>query len=293
MKPSKALITLSILTLLLALVQSGVGLFWQDGGQPFLFTTLQGQNIQMYGQGIYHNDPYFSGPILRGTDAITLFVAIPLLAVAIAFYLRGSLRGTIFLSSMLAYFLYDSASLAFGVAYNQLFPLYLAFFSSSLFAFILAFRSIDSEKLVSHATPGLPNRGIAILLLVAAAGLFFAWSPDMISALIKGEVAAIASYTTAVTYILDLGIIVPALILASIYLLQRKPLGYLLGLNLIILLALMGLVVTAQTVAQSLAGITLSAGEFIGKAGSFMVLAIIAIFLIVRFFHHVTEPNVH
>ncbi len=246
----------------------------------------------MYGQGIYHNDPYFSGPILRGTDAITLFVAIPLLAVAIAFYLRGSLRGTIFLSSMLAYFLYDSASLAFGVAYNQLFPLYLAFFSSSLFAFILAFRSIDSEKLVSHATPGLPNRGIAILLLVAAADCS---SPghQHVSALIKGEVAAIASYTTAVTYILDLGIIVPALILASIYLLQRKPLGYLLGLNLIILLALMGLVVTAQTVAQSLAGITLSAGEFIGKAGSFMVLAIIAIFLIVRFFHHVTEPNVH
>jgi hypothetical protein len=40
MKPSKTVIWLSALIVVLAVVAAGVGLFWQDGGSPFSFTTL-------------------------------------------------------------------------------------------------------------------------------------------------------------------------------------------------------------------------------------------------------------
>ena len=292
MKAAKTVITLSILTAVLTLVRCVAGLFGQGGGSPFPFTTLHGQTIQMFGQGLYRYDPYFNGPILQGTDAVTLFVGVPLLLIGILLYRNGSLRGKIFLTSLLAYFLYNSASFAFGVAYNNLFLVYLASFSVSLFAFILAFQSINLHELASRISSGLPHRGIAVLLFLSALGLLFAWLPDIVSGLVHGKVPAIASYTTEVTYVLDLGIIVPVLILSGLLILRRAPFGYLAAPILLIVLAIMGLVITAQSVAQSLAGISLSPGEFIGKAGSFMLLALIAIGLIVRFFRAISETAV-
>jgi hypothetical protein len=43
MKTSKAVVWLSSLIVVLALVAAGIGLFWQDGGHSFSFTTLRGQ----------------------------------------------------------------------------------------------------------------------------------------------------------------------------------------------------------------------------------------------------------
>lgn len=54
MKKQPILNWLVPLIAILALIAAGLGLFWQDGGQPFYFTTLYGQSTLMYGQGIYH-----------------------------------------------------------------------------------------------------------------------------------------------------------------------------------------------------------------------------------------------
>jgi hypothetical protein len=53
-------------------------------------------------------------PIFRGTDAVTLFVSVPLLALSFLLYRRGSLRGALLLVGVLGFFLYYSASLAFS-----------------------------------------------------------------------------------------------------------------------------------------------------------------------------------
>ena len=89
-------------------VTAGAGLFWQDSGTPYSFTTLHGQSIQIYGQGLYRNDSYFKAPIFRGTDFVTLFICLPLLIISFVLYRRGSLKGGILLIGMLSFFLYDS-----------------------------------------------------------------------------------------------------------------------------------------------------------------------------------------
>jgi hypothetical protein len=53
MKTSKIVIWLSSMIVVLALVAAAIGLFYQDGGSAFSFTTLQGQIVQIYGQGLY------------------------------------------------------------------------------------------------------------------------------------------------------------------------------------------------------------------------------------------------
>ena len=118
MKASRTLIILSFLIGLLTAFRCAVGLLWSDEGHAFSFTTLQGQTIQMYGQGLYRLDPYFNGSILRGTDAVTLVVGVPLVMVAMLLHWRGSLRGTMLLAGLHTSFLYNAASYAFGVAHS-------------------------------------------------------------------------------------------------------------------------------------------------------------------------------
>lgn len=284
MKPTKTLIFLAILTALFAVIQSGAGLFWQAEGSPFDFTTLHGEVVKIYGQGIYRYDTYFKAPINRGTDAVTLFLAVPLMTAGLLLYSRGSLRGLLLMTGVLSYLLYNAASVVLGTAYNNLFLAYTVYFSASLFAFIMAFQSVNRGELVSRLSTGVPRKGIAALLFLSAAGLLAAWLPDIIGAALQGTAPAIASYTTEVTYAIDLGIIVPASILAGTLILRRAPLGYLLSSTLLILLVIIGVVVTSQSVFQSLADIDLPIQVFVAKAASFMILALIAVGLLVPMF---------
>jgi hypothetical protein len=47
MKPLKAVTWLSSLIAVLALIATAIGLFWQDRGSTFSFTTLHGQTVQI------------------------------------------------------------------------------------------------------------------------------------------------------------------------------------------------------------------------------------------------------
>ena len=47
MKLSKIVVWLSWLIAVLAFVAAGIGLFYQDGGSAYAFTTLHGQSVQV------------------------------------------------------------------------------------------------------------------------------------------------------------------------------------------------------------------------------------------------------
>ena len=65
---------LTVFIILLAIVTSGLGLFYKTDGEPFNFINQYGDTVRIYGNGIYKNDSYFMAPIHRGTDfTIELF----------------------------------------------------------------------------------------------------------------------------------------------------------------------------------------------------------------------------
>ena len=54
------------------------------------------------------------------------------------------------LSGVLAYFLYNYGSMAIGAAYNSLFLIYVALFSASLFGLVLVLTSLAVQALPAH-----------------------------------------------------------------------------------------------------------------------------------------------
>jgi hypothetical protein len=290
MKNQPALNWLVPLIAVLALVAAGAGLFWQDGGNSYDFTTLYGEKVQIYGQGLYAHDTIFSAGASQGADLIALFIALPLLVVSFVLYRRGSLRGGFLVVSALAYYLYYGASLGFVVAYNNLYLIYLALFSASFFAFILSFTMFDLPTLPTRISQRLPRRGTAVFMFVAGFGTAFIWLSDVVNALsTNGVPEALGVNISLITYTLDVGIIAPAALLAGVLLLRRAPLGYLLTGILSIMLALVGAMVIGQTVMQLNIGVKLSPGQLVGKVGTWIIMGGIAVWLSIAFLRNLSN----
>lgn len=290
MKRNPALDWLIPLIAILAVVIGGVGLFSQGGDGAFSFSTVYGDTVEIYGQGIYRHDTSFVAALFKGTDAITLFVSLPLLLVGYVSYRRGSLRGSIFLIGMLLYFLYIGVTYTFSVIFNSLFLVYTALFSASLFATIIALTTFDAQYLASKVTSNMPHRGIAIFMFVAGLGTMMLWLSELIAPIMTGQAPAnLGPYTTMFTHGFDSAVITPATVVTGIYLLKRKPLGYLLAAPLLILCTIIGMTVIAQTTIQTLAGFVFPIGVYIGMIGSWVVMGAFAVGLATRFFRNGLE----
>ncbi|MBP1468648.1 hypothetical protein EYB53_023240 [Candidatus Chloroploca sp. M-50] len=276
----------------LALITAGVGLFSQGGPGPFVFETLRGQQVEMFGRGLYANDSLFSGAAFRGTDVVTLLIALPLLFACYFLSLRGSQNAPIAQIGVLFYFLYIGASMAFGAAFNAMFLFYAALFSASLFAVITALATFDLQALATRIKPSFPRRSLAIFNIVAGFGTLFIWLSDLIEPLLNGSAPVLLGpYTTMFTHSFDSAVITPAAVMTAIFLLQRKPLGYLLAAPMLMLCTLIGVVVIGQTISQTLEGITFPIGIYIGMIGSWVVMGAFAIGLTISFFRNLSNEK--
>jgi hypothetical protein len=282
MKVSSIVIVLSSLVALLAAIAAATGLSLKGGGGPFLFTTLRGQTAQIFGQGLYEYDTLFIGAGFKGQDAVALFLGVPLLVISIVLYQRGSVSGQLLLTGTLGYFLYLYASMALGASYNRLFLFYIAIFSASLFAFIQVFSAVNLDLVASQIPAGLPRRGLAIFMFAAGLVTLVVWGSPLVVALIKGGPPdRMDSYTTMVTYALDLAIITPATFLCAVLVLRGDPLGVVIAAPLLTLIVLLAPQIILSTIFQKSAGVPFTMGEMIGPVAGFVVLGLIAAWLLV------------
>jgi len=289
MKQHTALNWLVPIIAIIAIVMAGVGIFSGGGNDPRPFITLYGNSVELYGTGIYSHDSSFVATLMKGTDMATLFIAVPLLLIGYSYYRRGSLRGSLFMTGMLTYFLYVGITYTFSVIFNSMFLFYVALFSTSIFATIIAFATFDMASLVGKLTPSTPRKGMAIFLIVAGLSTFMLWLSELIGPLMTGTAPAnLGPYTTMFTHGFDSAIITPACVIAGIYLLRKESLGYLFAVPLLILCTLMGVAVISQTITQALNGIIFPVGVYIGMVGSWVVMGAFAIGLTIRFFRSIS-----
>ena len=248
----------------LALLAAGSGLFWSPAGEPFQFATPRGELVTANGRGLYHFDTVSSAAQQRAQDVVTLALGIPLLLASARMAARGSLRGRLLLSGTLGYFLYTYASMSFNTAYNQLFLVYVALFSLSLFGFVLTLMTFDVAALPARFSDQLPRRGIAGLFFVVGGFLSLAWLGRIGPSLLTGAPPfGLESTTTLVIQVLDLGLVVPLAVIAAVLLLRRRPWGYLLASVALLKFLTMSIAVAAMAVNILIVGEAISAVELV------------------------------
>ncbi|BBB47211.1 hypothetical protein [Pelolinea submarina] len=256
MKSFNTVLKLSVLIALLAAVAAGSGLLWQGSGDSYPFTTLRGETVMIRGHGLYRYDTVASSSQEIGQDIVTLLVGIPLLVYAMLRTRKDAMRGKLLLTGGLAYFLYTYASMSFLTAFNAFFLVYVALFSLSLFAFILALMALDPAEVAAHIGERFPRRAITTYFLVVAAFLALAWLGLVVPPMLTGTApAGLESAITMVIQALDLGVIVPTAILTALLLRKGNAWGYTLSLVVLLKILTMGAALISMIIVQLLSGV--------------------------------------
>jgi hypothetical protein len=284
-------IGLSWLIAALALPAAGFGLFWRGDGGAFAFTTMRGEIVELYGRGLYRYDTLFAAGGAQGNDAVVLLLGIPVLLATTALYRRGSIRWRLLHTGVLVYFLYMYASAALGtVVFNWMFPVYVVLLSASLFAVALSFASVDLRSLARQLSPLAPRYGLAVFLFASGVITLAAWGLPLVTALARGGTTdRLDSYSTEVTFALDLATITPLTFAAGALVLRGAALGYALAVSLLVLETALAPMIAAQTIGQLAAGVTFQPGEVIGPIGGFIALAAGAGWFIAAIARHVSR----
>jgi hypothetical protein len=287
-EPSRGVIVaLGAVIVVLAALATIVGLFARP--DPVAVVTVRGSTAELFGGGVYRYDSVFAGAGNRGTDAVTLLVAIPLLVLCLLGSRRASLRWDLMLSGAVAWFLYVYLTMAVGSAFNPLFLVYVALFSAGLWMLGLVIRNVDLVRLAGQVDR-LPRVGPAVLMLVSAVATAMIWLVPILVAQLAGDTPArLDSYTTVVTTAIDAAVITPAALVAGILILRRSAVGYLMAFPLVVLEAMLAPMIAAQTISQVLAGVSFQPGEIIGPLAGFVVLAGAAVWVQVSVLR-VVEP---
>ena len=228
-KINKGITLLNTFVIISSLIVTICGVCSFHNEHSYEIMNQYGQCIRIWGAGIYAHDSYFKAPIFIGSDFTVLVVVNPLLIISFRrLIINPLLENFIDNFAMMSLLLYYSASLAFGVTYNSLHLIYIAFFGACFYCTALLFAklyTISDKQNLGHQYH--LSKGLKTYLILSGICLYVAWLPDIVISLInKTSLTLIEVYTTEITYVLDMGIISP-LIFLTLYLLNQKNfIGY-------------------------------------------------------------------
>jgi hypothetical protein len=276
----RAATVLSALAALSAIASACAGVFYAGAGEGRTVENRFGQEVALYGSGVYANDSLLKVGATKGTDLVVIAAGLILLALLFVRKNKGAV--TLLRTGLLSIILYASACLVMGVSMNRLFLLYVLQFGSSLFAFVLSLQSTIGEEAYREEVYERRLTGTGIFLIVSGLSVLI-WLTFIVPVMMTGQpMETIEVYTTEPTFALDLAIILPSALFSGIMLLKKRKIGYRIAPVLLTLLTGIGLCVISQTIFQRSLGIALLPGQLFGLVGSFVVLGTVAAALNVR-----------
>ena len=177
---------------------------------------------------VYRDETAFARNAYRGADLVSVLLAVPLLLLALRSARRGSVRGLLLLLGGLAYIAYQYAY-TFAYGWSRLFPIYLTLLALSAFTLAEMLIRIDPHAVADRFYFRARVVGVARFLFVIGLGLGLMEGLQVLVAVVTGNPPPIVAQTghpTSPVYILDLGLIVPMMLLASRWLGRRRPWGF-------------------------------------------------------------------
>lgn len=201
---------------------------------------------------LYHDNDFIRRAWL-GSDITTLFLVVPLLAVALVFSMRGSLRAQLLWVGLLGYILYNYAFYLFGATFNSFFLIYTVLFASSIYALILVLSNLPLRIYRDRFHPKTPVKALSVFMIVIALPLVIFELSQVLTAIFSGKEPAVPPLIFA----MDLSFIIPNMVLAAVLLWRRLAWGYVLTAIMMVkgFTYGLGLVISSASVAEfSLSG---------------------------------------
>jgi len=178
-----------------------------------------------------------------GQDVANVVVAYPALLVLAALAARGSLRAALAWMGVLVYSAYTFAIYAFSVHFGPLFLVYVAVLGLSAYALIGGLTSLSPERVAASVAPAAPRRSTAVLLIAVASAFALLWLAEILPGVFAGttpEALVEVGLPTNPVYVLDLGLLLPAAMIAGVLLLRGRALGYVLAPVILVALIALG-----------------------------------------------------
>ncbi|BDZ67667.1 hypothetical protein [Methanobacterium ferruginis] len=262
----KIIYTNSIAIAFLALIATLAGLFWKE---------------------LYQHDTISGAAQMMGQDLVTLGICIPILLGTLYLIRKDSLRGKLIWMGTIFYFLYSYASMAFLTSYNQLFLVYVAIFSLSLYTLLGELLSLDIRSIKKSFTPGVIQKITAIFLVIIGLMLAGMWLKMIVSSLLTGVApSTLETYTTLVIQALDLGVVVPAALITGLLLFKGKEWGYALASILLMKVSLLGSAILSMIYFMVQNGVNIE----LGQAMFFIIVTVLGIIITVAFYSRIKDP---
>ena len=184
-------------------------------------------------------------------------MVLPLLAVGLWLARRGSLRGRVLWLGALGYLTYTYAVYAVITRFNPFFLGYVALFGLSLYTLVGGLLATDVEAVARRLEDRLPARFVAGYLVVMAGLVALLWLAEIVPATLAGtappSVAAVG-LPANVVHVLDLGVLLPAMLVAARWLVAGRPWGYLLPGVLLVKVGAIGLAVLGMLAWMAVGG---------------------------------------
>ncbi len=265
-----------IMIILLLITVSLCGVLSLDFSNAYSYINQYGDEVKLFGSGIYKADSYFKAPIFIGTDLCVLFFAVPLFLISLIKDLRASTATTqLRLVSIEAICLYYAVSLCLGVKYNRIFVLYVILFSLLFFTLIKRMRNLSRYNYSFEM-----KKSDAVFLIFSGISLCVAWWPDIIPTILNGtSLKLIENYTTEPTYVLDLGIISPLCFISLILMKKKDSFGVVLYAILLQSIIVVAVMMITQSAVQFASGVEIPLPALISKSIIFVILGLFAIAL--------------
>jgi len=206
----------------------------------------------------------------RGQDVVNLAVVLPAMLIALYAASAGSLRAVLIVLGLLLYVLYSYVLYAFFVHFNLLFPIYVATLGTSFWALVGIAVDVRNEQ-IRELFDGKTGRAQSVYLMVSGLVFGVLWMSSISSAIVSGQpppdLVEVGLPVNPV-HVLDLAFVLPAMVVTSMLLWKRHPLGLLWAVPLLTFAAAMGSAIVGMMAAMKSAGLPVPAALIAGMAFS-------------------------
>jgi hypothetical protein len=245
--------------------------------------TLSG----LFWKGLYKHDTASMAAQAMGQDLITLLIGVPILLGSLYLIQKNSLRGDLIWMGTIFYFLYSYASMAFLASYNQMFLVYVALFSLSMYTFVYGLLSLNVKTIKKSVSPGKTSKIAGIFLIFSGAVVALMWIKMITDSLLTGIApSALENYTTLVVQALDIGVVFPATLIGGLLILKGKEWGYALVSILLIKASLLGIAIISMIFFMAQNGVI----PALGQAIFFAMITVAGILISIAFYGKIEEP---